>query len=146
VADLDNRTGDPVFDGALEQALQIGLEGAAFVTAFDRAQAQRQAATLGSPGRLDEARARLVSTRLGVKLIVAGSIEQKDGRYTLQTRVVDPLTSQTLASASAGAGTKGDVLKAADAVAVTLRAALGDVKPVRSLSVVKRSRRRRCRP
>ena len=119
----------PSSTGALEQALQIGLEGAPFVTAFDRAQAQRQAATLGSPGRLDEARARLVSTRLGIKLVVAGSIEQKDARYALETRVVDPLTSQTLASASAGAGTKGDVLKAADAVAVKLRAGLGDVEP-----------------
>ena len=135
VADLENRTGDPVFDGALEQALQIGLEGAPFVTAFDRAQAQRQAATLGSPGPLDEARARLVSTRLGVKLIVAGSIEQKDARYTLQTRVVDPLTSETLARASAGADTKGDVLKAVDAVAVRLRAGLGDVKPQSPLAL-----------
>jgi tetratricopeptide (TPR) repeat protein len=129
VADLDNRTGDPVFTGALEQALQIGLEGAPFVTAFDRAQAQRQAATLGSPGRLDEARARLVSTRLGIKLVVAGSVGQEGTRYTLDTRVVDPLTSETLATASAGAGTKGDVLKAVDAVAVKLRAGLGDVKP-----------------
>jgi tetratricopeptide (TPR) repeat protein len=135
VADLENRTGDPVFTGALEQALQIGLEGAPFVTAFDRAQAQRQAAALGSPGRLDEARARLVSTRLGIKLVVAGSVEQKDARYTLKTRVVDPLTSETLASASAGAGTKGDVLKAADAVAVKLRAGLGDVKPQSPLAL-----------
>ncbi|HUL78372.1 MAG TPA: protein kinase [Vicinamibacteria bacterium] len=129
VADLDNRTGDPVFTGALEQALQIGLEGAPFVTAFDRAQAQRQAATLGSPGRLDEARARLVSTRLGIKLVVAGSIEQRNARYALETRVADPLTSETLASARAGAATKGDVLKAVDAVAVRLREGLGDVKP-----------------
>ena len=53
----------------------------------------------------------------------------------MQTRVVDPLTSQTLASASAGAGTKGDVLKAADAVAVKLRAALGDVKPQSPLAL-----------
>ena len=135
VADLENRTGNPVFDGALEQALQIGLEGAPFVTAFDRAQAQRQAATLGSPGPLDEARARLVSTRLGVKLIVAGSIEQKDARYTLQTRVVDPLTSETLARASASTDTKGDVLKAVDAVAVGLRAGLGDVKPQSPLAL-----------
>jgi eukaryotic-like serine/threonine-protein kinase len=137
VADLDNRTGDPVFDGALEQALQIGLEGAPFVTAFDRAQARKQAATLsaGKSPRLDEARARLVSTSLGIKLILSGSIAREGTRYTLETRVVDPLTSQTLANASAGAGTKGDVLKAADAVAVKLRAALGDVKPQSSLAL-----------
>ncbi len=131
VADLDNRTGDPVFDGALEQALQIGLEGAPFVTAFDRAQAHRQAAALSgdkSP-RLDEARARLVATRLGIKLTVTGSIEQRQGRYVLDTRVEDPLTSQTLAAANATAASKADVLKAADAVAVELRAGLGEVEP-----------------
>jgi tetratricopeptide (TPR) repeat protein len=135
VADLDNHTGDPVFDGSLEQALQIGLEGAPFVTAFDRAQAQRQASTLGSPGRLDEARARLVSTRLGIKLILSGSIALEGTRYTLKTQVADPLTSQVLAGASAAAATKADVLKAADAVALKLRSALGDVKPQSSLAL-----------
>ncbi len=36
IADFDNQTGDPLFDGSLEQALQIGIEGAAFVTSFRR--------------------------------------------------------------------------------------------------------------
>jgi serine/threonine protein kinase/tetratricopeptide (TPR) repeat protein len=131
VADLDNRTGDTVFTGALEQALQIGLEGAPFVTAFDRAQARRQAATLfgEQDPRLDEARARLVATRLGIKLTVTGTIEQREGRYLLDTRVVDPLTDETLATARATAASKAEVLKAADAVAVRLRAGLGEVKP-----------------
>jgi tetratricopeptide (TPR) repeat protein len=131
VADLENRTGDPVFDGALEQALQIGLEGAPFVTAFDRAQARRQAASLSADKetRLDEARARLVSASLGIKLNVVGSIERAGERYVLETRVVDPLTSQRLARASAAATSKAGVLQAVDAVAVRLRTDLGDVAP-----------------
>ncbi len=138
VADLENRTGEAVFDGALEQALQIGLEGAPFVTAFSRSQARLQAAALLSGEqnpRLDEARARLVATRLGIKLTVAGSIEQRAGRYQLDTRVVDPLTDETLATARASAASKAEVLKAADAVAVRLRAGLGDVKPQSPLAL-----------
>ena len=34
VADFDNRTGDASFDGALEQALAIGMEGASFISAI----------------------------------------------------------------------------------------------------------------
>ena len=39
IADFDNRTRDPIFDGSVEQALGIGVEGAAFVTAYSRSQA-----------------------------------------------------------------------------------------------------------
>ena len=34
IADFDNQTGDPLFDGSLEQALQIGIEGAPFVSVY----------------------------------------------------------------------------------------------------------------
>ncbi len=51
VADFDNRTGDTVFDGALEQALAIGLEGAPFITAYDRGLAHRQSAELSRDAR-----------------------------------------------------------------------------------------------
>ena len=34
VADFDNRTGDPVFQGSLEQTLGLAMEGAPFITAF----------------------------------------------------------------------------------------------------------------
>jgi tetratricopeptide (TPR) repeat protein len=132
VADLDNRTGEAVFDGALEQALVIGLEGAPFVTSFDRAQARRQAGTLGGGGnapRLDEETARLVSESLGIKLVVAESLDRHGDAYELETRVVDPVTSQTVAAARFKAESKADVLKAVDAVAVRLRRQLGDVVP-----------------
>jgi len=61
VADFDNRTGDAVFDGALEQPLSIAMEGASFITAYPRRDAQRLAQTLGGATRLDAAAARPVS-------------------------------------------------------------------------------------
>ena len=36
IVDFENRAGDNVFDGALEQALSIAMEGAPFITAFPR--------------------------------------------------------------------------------------------------------------
>ena len=41
IADFDNQTGDPLFDESLEQALNIGLEGATFITAYRRTSAAR---------------------------------------------------------------------------------------------------------
>ena len=42
IADFVNATDDPVFDGSIEQALQIGLEGASFGTAYSRPAAHAQ--------------------------------------------------------------------------------------------------------
>ena len=36
VADFSNTTGEPVFDGLMEQAVTVGIEGASFITALPR--------------------------------------------------------------------------------------------------------------
>src|SRR5262245_5272869 len=36
VADFNNHTGEPIFDGALEPIVKMGLEGAGFITVYDR--------------------------------------------------------------------------------------------------------------
>jgi hypothetical protein len=43
ISDLSNRTGDAVFDGTLEEALGVGLEGAPFITNYQREQARELA-------------------------------------------------------------------------------------------------------
>ena len=44
VSNFANRTGDPVFDGLVEQALSVGIESASFINAFPRSNAMRLAA------------------------------------------------------------------------------------------------------
>jgi predicted Ser/Thr protein kinase len=49
VADFANHTGDPVFDGTLEPAFTLALEGASFVSSYSRNSARKVGAQL-SPG------------------------------------------------------------------------------------------------
>ena len=63
IGDFENKTGDPVFDGVVEQALSLGIEGASFVSAFPRRDALRAAAAIKPGAKLDEQTARLVALR-----------------------------------------------------------------------------------
>jgi eukaryotic-like serine/threonine-protein kinase len=131
VADFENRTGDAVFDGALEQALGIGLEGASFITAYGRPQARRRAAELdkSASGRLDARLAQLVCRSDGIKVAVAGSIARQGSGYRLEASATDPVTSERVAEAERTVDTKAEVLKAADRLAADLRRRLGDKAP-----------------
>ncbi len=78
IADFANETKDPTFDGLLEQALAIAMEGASFITSYERAEAKRLNAHLRPGQSLDEEGALLLSQREGVKVGPAGSIS-RDG-------------------------------------------------------------------
>jgi tetratricopeptide (TPR) repeat protein/predicted Ser/Thr protein kinase len=130
IADFENKTGDPVFDGALEQTFAIGLEGASFITLYDRGQARQLAGQMDpqSAGRLDKNIALLVSRREGVNIVVQAVIERdKAGAYTIRTRAVDPVSSDVIAENAETIPTKAGVLKAADILAGRLRASLEGV-------------------
>ncbi len=126
IADFVNETGDELFDGTLEQALQIGIESAPFVTGYRRDAALQLAATLAPVVALDESAARLVAVREGVKLVMAGSIMEDNGRYTLYVRAIDPKGGEILTSAEVDAKDKLDVLAAVGELSGDLREELGD--------------------
>ena len=85
IADFQNRTGDPVFNGVLEQALGLGIEGASFITAYPRRDALRVAASV-RPGRpLDEETARVVALSEGVGIVLVSEIAAENGGYRLST-------------------------------------------------------------
>lgn len=126
IADFDNATGDELFNGTLEQALQIGLESASFITGYRRDAALSLASSLTPTFALDESAARLVAVREGVKLVMDGGIEEDDGRYRLYVRAVDPKGGEVLASADAVAKDKLEVLSAVGTLAGDMREELGD--------------------
>ena len=132
VADFENLTGDPVFDGALEQALGLGLEAASFVAAYRRPEARRLAGEIAPQFReaLTEEAARLVSSSEGIGLVIGGSIRTEGDGYELRARAVDPVTSEVLSELATRARDKADVLRAADELASRLRLDLGDVQPL----------------
>ena len=129
IADFENRVNDPVFDGSIEQALTIGVEGAPFITTYQRSQARRLAAQLITDGKLDDKAAQLISVRDGVKFVLAGSIEGGAGGYQIVARLIDPAVGKTLKTATARAGNKADVLQAVCSLAADIRRDLGDTTP-----------------
>lgn len=127
IADFDNRTGDPLFDGTLEQALQIGIESAPYVAGYRRDSALRLAKTLDEEAsRLDEATARLVAVREGIKLVMAGTIEEQGGAYSLYVRAIDPKAGEAVATVEVNASNKAEVLTAIGTLSGDLREELGN--------------------
>src|SRR5581483_3782488 len=89
IADLNNKTGDAVFDGTLEPILTLALEGAPFINSYNRAQAHKVAAQIQpNASGLDERLARLVAVREGLNVVVSGTIEHSDS-YHLTLNAVD---------------------------------------------------------
>jgi tetratricopeptide (TPR) repeat protein len=126
IADFDNQTGDPLFEGSLEQALQLGLEGAPFVYSYERGLAKQIATELQSTDKLDSEAARLVAAREGIKLVLAGTIVPDGSKFDLEVDALAPLSGEIIAGASATAASKLEVLAAMGELAADLREDLGD--------------------
>jgi tetratricopeptide (TPR) repeat protein/predicted Ser/Thr protein kinase len=130
IADLENHTGDAVFDGTLEPILTLAMEGASFITSYNRGQAHRVAAQIQpNASTLDERLARLVAVREGLNVVVGGAISRESDSYRLALRAVDPTDGKTIESSSVSAKTKEYVLSAVGRAAADLRKALGDTTP-----------------
>jgi len=129
IADFENRAGDSVFDGALEDALGLAMEGASFITSYPRATAQRTLAQLKPGARLQVEGARIVSNRDGINVVLAGVIERAGSEYRISVNVIDPVPGRTLAGVEATAASKAQVFEAVGTVAGQLRKALGDANP-----------------
>jgi tetratricopeptide (TPR) repeat protein/predicted Ser/Thr protein kinase len=130
IADFDNKTGDSVFDGTLEPMLGIALEGAPFISSFNRGQAKKDAARL-QPGaaHMDAALSKLVALREGVNVIVTGSIAQDGNGYRVYVATLDPASGRTILTEQRNASDKQDVLAAAGKLAESIRKGLGDTTP-----------------
>lgn len=127
IADFENLTGDPVFDGSVEQALQIGLEGASFITTYPRASATRVARTLQPEStRLTAELARLVSVREGIDIMLDGEIRTKGDGYELIIRATEGAAGEELLNTSAGVDSKLEVLDAINVLTGEVREALGE--------------------
>jgi tetratricopeptide (TPR) repeat protein len=126
IADFENRSGDPVFTGALEDALTLAIEEASFVTSFPRATAASVYGQLKPDQPLNEDGARVVSQREGIKVVLAGVVENASRGYRLTVRAVDPIPGTVITTVTREARTKPEVLAAIAQIGSRLREALGD--------------------
>jgi tetratricopeptide (TPR) repeat protein/predicted Ser/Thr protein kinase len=130
IADLENDTGDAVFNGALEPLLSIAMEGTSFIASFNRTDAHTIGAGL-RPGakQLDASLARLVALREGVNVVISGSIGESNGRYRVAIQAQDSAQGTPLKTSEITARSRDELLQSIGKLAAPIRTALGDATP-----------------
>jgi tRNA A-37 threonylcarbamoyl transferase component Bud32/predicted Zn-dependent protease len=128
LADFINRTGDPVFDETLKQALAVDLGQSPFLNILSD---RKIAATMRLMGRspdqpLTGELARELCQRVGSKAMLAGSISNLGNEYVIGLNAVNCASGDTLVAEQARASGKGEVLKAVDNSASALRKKMGE--------------------
>jgi serine/threonine protein kinase/tetratricopeptide (TPR) repeat protein len=128
LADFDNRTGDPLFDDTLKQALAIQLEQSPFLNVLPD---QKVTATLKlmnrQPGeRMTPETAREICERTNSKALLAGSIAQLGSHYLIGLKAANCRSGDSLGSAEAEADSQESVVNALSEVANKLRGQLGE--------------------
>jgi eukaryotic-like serine/threonine-protein kinase len=125
IADFQNGTADPAFDRTLEPMVKRALEGASFISAYDRSGIAR---TLGvkPPERLDAVAARELAVKQGLGVVLSGSIERQRGGYGVSVEATQTVTGKVIASAKGNASSKEQVLEVATKLVTAVRKALGD--------------------
>jgi tetratricopeptide (TPR) repeat protein len=127
VADFDNSTGQALFDGLVEQALNIGIEGAPHVTAYGRNEAKLLVQKLRPESTvLDAAAASLVAVREGINLVLTGSIAPAGAGFDLAVSGVNPKDGRKLFEIKENAGSADAVLATIGDLSSSVREELGD--------------------
>lgn len=131
IADFDNQTGDAVFDATLEPVLSLALEGAPFISSYNRGEARKIASRLNpNLSKMDASTAEVVALREGVNVVLAGAIAKEGSGYRVSLTSLDPATGKPLfQDQGIYAANKQAVLGAAGQLADRVRRGLGDKTP-----------------
>lgn len=128
LADFDNRTGDPVFDATLKEALSIQLEQSPYLQLVGDEEIHADLRYLNQPidQRITPALAREVGQREGIKAYIAASLVSLGNSYVISVDAVNCATGDPIARVQVEAADKNHVLAAVSTAASTLRAKLGE--------------------
>jgi tetratricopeptide (TPR) repeat protein len=128
LADFNNKTGDPVFDGTLRQAVAIHLEQSPFLKIMDDAQIgqdlrlMRRSPAEPITGQL----AHDICVREGAAATIEGSIASLGKTYVITMQAVACRDGVTMAREQRLASGKEHVLEAVGNAATAMRARLGE--------------------
>lgn len=128
LADFDNSTGDPVFDGTLRQGLTVQLEQSPFLSLVSDATVKQTLRLMSQPSdaRLTPEIARQLCLRTGSAAVLEGSVAKLGNQYVLGLKAVNCRTGDSLVEEQATAEGKEEVLKSLAQAASRLRTKLGE--------------------
>jgi tetratricopeptide (TPR) repeat protein len=128
IADFQNTTDEPVFDGALKVALAVALEQSPFLKVFpdERARDTLRLMQRSPEERITPAVAREIARRAGLKALLAGSIAKFGDNYVLTVQAMNAENGDDMARELAEARSKEEVLTALGDAAKRIREKLGE--------------------
>ncbi len=129
VADVENLSGDPVFDLALRTAIEAGLQQSPYVAVFDRAQINETLKIMrkDTATKIDEALGTDVCRFGGVRAFILPRILAAGEAYELTATLVDPIKRRHVKTIRVTARGREEVLlKAIDKLSDKLRSNLGE--------------------
>jgi tetratricopeptide (TPR) repeat protein len=128
VADFENSTGDPVFDGTIKQALLMDLEQSPALYLLPGQREQEILRLMAHPPgqTISPEVARELCQRTGGQVVLSGSIAGMGTLYVIGLTASDCASGEVLAREQVRAEGKEQVLAAVDKAAMDLRARLGE--------------------
>jgi eukaryotic-like serine/threonine-protein kinase len=131
LADFDNTTGDPIFDGALKQAFAVELGQSPFLNVLSDRKVSETLQMMGRPAneRITVDVGRELCLRTGSKALLGGTISSLGSHYLIDLNAVACNNGDTLTREQAEAASKEDVLKALSQASSRLRTKLGESLP-----------------
>jgi tetratricopeptide (TPR) repeat protein len=138
VTDVQNDTGQPVFDRSLLTALTVSLEQSPHANVFPRSRITTALKRMKRDpvSRIDAEIGREICMRENVRGLVMCGIVRVGSRYVLSAQIIDPRTGEAVRSFEEQARGEDEVLPALSSLAVHIRKALGE-----SLGSIQRSNR-----
>jgi tetratricopeptide (TPR) repeat protein len=135
LADFNNKTGDPVFDDTLKQAISVQLAQSPFLNVLSDARVRSTLKLMAKPpdAKLTPEVARELCQRAGGAGYIVGTIASLGSQYVIGIDVMNCRTGDPLAQEQVTAVNKERVLKALGETAARLRGQLGE-----SLSTVEK--------
>jgi len=124
IADFQNGTTDPALGDSLAQTTRRGLEGATFISAYDRS--NMRSIGVRPAAKLDPAAARELALKQGFGVVLGGSIQPKGSGYDIEVTASETVTGKVITASSGYAGGTDQVLPTATRLVARVRKALGD--------------------
>jgi eukaryotic-like serine/threonine-protein kinase len=128
LADADNRTGDPVFDGALNTALRYEMEQTPYLSllGLDKTYATMGQMKLPPTTKITPEIARQICSKTNSKMVISDSIADAGNRYHLEIRALDCGSGATLAEERNDISARRQVVHELGTTAARLRGRLGE--------------------
>jgi eukaryotic-like serine/threonine-protein kinase len=128
LADFENTTGDPIFDGTLKVALAVALEQSPFVKVFpdDRARETLRLMQRPPDTRITRSIARDIARREQLKALIAGSVASLGRNYVITLEALNADTGDVMAREQVEAAGKEEVLTSLGGATSRIRQKLGE--------------------